>query len=271
MLRTIVAMASLFAAAAQAEVVERKVSYSLDGTEFESTLVYDPGVQSPASPALRPGLLLIPNWYGAGAAAVAKAKTIAGKDYVILVADVYGKDVRPTSDAEAGAAAKAMYTDRKVLRARASEALAQLRAQAGNAPLDAARVGAIGFCFGGATALELARSGADLAGVATFHAALNTDMPAQAGALKAKVLVQNGADDTYVSAEHIATFEKEMKDAKADWTFVNHSGAVHCFAEPDAKSPPGCVYHERSARRSFALMRDFFAEAFGGAARAGGD
>ncbi|HET7843787.1 MAG TPA: dienelactone hydrolase family protein [Xanthomonadales bacterium] len=258
MLRTILAMASLIAATANAAVVERKVSYSLDGTEFESTLVYDD-----ASATARPGLVLVPNWYGAGDAAVAKAKTIAGKDYVILVADVYGKDVRPTNDQEAGAAAGGMYKDRNVLRARAAEALKQLRAQAGTAPIDTKHIGAIGFCFGGATALELARSGADIAGVATFHAALNTDMPAQAGAVQAKVLVQNGADDTYVTPEHIASFQKEMKDAAADWTFVNHSGAVHCFAEPDAKSPPGCLYNERAAKRSFALMHDFFAEAFG--------
>lgn len=268
MLRTIVAMASLIAATANAAVVERKITYSVDGTELESTLVYDEGGTAPgsgasASAGLRPGLVLFPNWYGAGDAAVAKAKTIAGKDYVILVADVYGKGVRPTNDQEAGAAAGGMYKDRKVLRARAAEALEQLRAQAGSAPLDAKRIGSIGFCFGGATALELARSGADIAGVATFHAALNTDMPAQAGAVKAKVLVQNGADDTYVSPEHIAAFQKEMKDAGADWTFVNHSGAVHCFAEPDAKSPPGCLYNERAAKRAFALMHDFFDEAFG--------
>ena len=75
----------------------------------------------------------------------------------------------------------------------------------------------------------------------------------------------HGADDTYVSPEHIAGFQKEMTDAGADWTFVNHSGAVHCFAEPDANSPPGCLYNERAAKRAFALMHDFFAESFGGA------
>lgn len=265
MLRTIVAMASLFAASAHAEAVAQKVAYTLDGTEFESTLVYDSADKTPASPGLRPGILLIPNWYGAGDAAVAKAKTIAGSDYVILVADVYGKDVRPTNDKDAGAAAGGMYKDRKVLRARVAEALKQLRAQVGKAPLDGKNWGAIGFCFGGATALELARSGADVAAVATFHAALNTDMPATKGAVKAKLLVQNGADDTYVSPEHIAGFQKEMTDAGADWTFVNHSGAVHCFAEPDANSPPGCLYNERAAKRAFALMHDFFAESFGGA------
>lgn len=260
MLRTIIAMASIFATAAHAEVVERKISYTLDGTEFESTLVYDD-----ATGPARPGLVMVPNWYGAGAGAVAKAKTIAGKDYVILVADVFGKDVRPTSDPEAGVAVKPLYADRKVLRARMAEALKQLRAQAGTAPLDTQHIGAIGFCFGGAAALELVRSGAEVAGIATFHAALDTDMPAPAGGLKqAKLLVQNGADDSYVSAEHIAAFEKEMNGAGADWTFVNHSGAVHCFTETEAKNPPGCVYNERVAKRSYVLMHDFFDEVFGG-------
>jgi dienelactone hydrolase len=150
------------------------------------------------------------------------------------------------------------------MRARINAALATLRAAEG-VPLDRGRIGAIGFCFGGATVLELARSGAELAGVASFHGALSTPAPATAGAIKTPVLVMNGADDSFVSAEEIAGFEKEMREAGADWQFVNFGGAVHCFAEPDEDGSVigGCKFHEPSYRRSMAMMRGFFAERFG--------
>jgi dienelactone hydrolase len=113
-------------------------------------------------------------------------------------------------------------------------------------------------------ALELARSGADLAGVATFHGNLSTKLPAKAGVLKAPVLVMNGGDDKFVPADSITAFENEMRAARADWQFVNFGGAMHCFAEPDENgSLAGCKYHAPSYRRSVAMMRDFFAERFG--------
>jgi dienelactone hydrolase len=250
-------VAALAVVPAQAEVVTKAIDYRIGDTELASTLVFDAGSKSP-----RPGLVLIPNWMGASAAAIEKAKAIAGDDYVILVADVYGKDVRPKNNEEAGAAAKAAYADRAALRARVNAALAQLKAQAGAAPIDTARLGAIGFCFGGATALELARSGGDVAGVVSFHGNLSTSLPAQKGAVKASVLALNGADDSYVPAEQIAAFEKEMRDAGVDWQLVQLGGAVHCFAEFDQQSPPGCVYDERAAKRAYNMMNDFFAEVF---------
>jgi hypothetical protein len=133
---------------------------------------------------------------------VATAEKIAGAHYVILVADVYGKDVRPKNDAEAMAQVKQLYADRGTLRQRADKALQVLKMQAGKAPLDTTRIGAIGFCFGGATALELARSGADVAGVVSFHGTLPTSMPARKGAVKASLLVLNGADEAVQQRLH---------------------------------------------------------------------
>jgi dienelactone hydrolase len=245
------------AGTATAAVVEKPIEYEVDGTTLRSVLVYDDAIATP-----RPGLVLVPNWMGANASAVEKAKQIAGTKYVVLVADVYGKDVRPANAEEAGKAATGMYGDRPALRARASAALAQLQAQSGSAPLDAGRLAAIGFCFGGATVLEMARDGAGVAGVVSFHGNLSTSLPAEKGKVGAGVLVLNGADDTYVPAQQIANFQAEMTAAGADWQFVNYAGAVHCFAEPDANSGPGCVYHERSAKRAFRLMDDFLAEQF---------
>ncbi len=235
-----------------------KISWSQGDKNFDGYIVWDD-----ASKKTRPGLLMVPNWYGINESAIKKAKTIAGKDYVVLLVDMYGRDLRPKNPDEAGKAAGGVYADPQVLRARITAALAQLKSTAKKAPVDTKNIGAIGFCFGGAVVLDLARSGADLAGVASFHGNLSSKLPAKPGEMKAAALVMNGADDKYVSGESIVNFQKEMQDAKADWQFVNFGGAVHCFAEPDENGAvPGCQYHEPSYKRSMKMMRSFFAEKF---------
>lgn len=236
-----------------------KVSWTHGGKSFDGYLVWDD-----ASKKVRPGLLMVPNWYGVNESAIKKAKTIAGKDYVVMLVDMYGSDVRPKNANEAGKAAGGVYADPAVLRGRITTALAQLKAVGKKAPVDTKNIGAIGFCFGGAVALDLARSGADIAGVASFHGNLSTKLPAsKAGDVKASVLVMNGADDTYVSTDSIAGFQKEMQDTKTDFQFVNFGGAVHCFAEPDETTAgSGCVFHEPSYKRSMKMMHNLFAEKF---------
>jgi dienelactone hydrolase len=252
-----IALLSVLGCSAQAKMVAKDLTYKVGETEFQSTLVYDDAVKT-----MRPGLVMFPNWYGMNANQIEKAKAIAAKDYIVLVADVYGIALRPANDKDGGAAAGSMYKDRSVLRARATAALDALKTHGAKLKLDANNIGAIGFCFGGATALELARSGADLDGIVSFHGNLSSDDVSLAKNIKGSVLAINGADDGYVPAEQIQAFGKEMRDANVDWQFVNMGGAVHCFAEPDAKSPPGCLYNERAAKRGFALMRSFFAEVF---------
>ena len=249
---------SALAFAAHAAPRADKVSWTDGGKTFDGYLVWDD-----SSKALRPGLVMVPNWYGVNDHAVAKAKTLAGKDYVILLTDVYGRGIRPANPDEADKATTAATADPAALRSSVNAALTTLRGATAKAPVDIRRIGAIGFCFGGRVALELARSGADIAGVATFHGNLSTKQPAKPGAIKGPVLVMNGADDKFISAEAISTFETEMREAKADWQFVNFGGAVHCFAEPDEHGTvPGCMYDEPSYRRSVRMMRAFFAEAF---------
>jgi len=243
---------------AHAAMVAKNVDYEVGGKKMQSVLVYDDAVKSP-----RPGLVMTPDWLGMNDNQVALAKQVAGKDYVVFVADVYGADVRPKNADEAGAAAKNMYANRGDLRARINAALAQLKAQAGKAPLDGKHWGAFGYCFGGATTLDLARSGADIQGIVSFHGNLATDDPGMAKNIKAKVLALNGGDDKFVSDDSIVAFKKEMRDANVDWQFVSFGGAVHCFAIPTAKGEvPGCEYNERAARRGYALMHSFFDEAF---------
>ena len=242
----------------QAAMVAKNIDYDVGGKKMQSVLVYDDAVKT-----VRPGIVMTPDWMGMNPDQVKLAQQIAGKDYVILVADVYGLDVRPKNADEAGAAAKSMYEHRSDLRARINAALTQLKAHAGKAPLDGKHYGAIGFCFGGATTLDLARTGADVQGVVSFHGNLATDDPALAKNIKAKVLALNGGDDKFVPEEQIVAFQKEMRDANVDWQFLSFGGAVHCFAIPSATGQvPGCKYNERAAKRGFALMHDFFDEAF---------
>ncbi len=255
-----VALFALFAAAPLQVLAawrELPVEWTLDGQAFEGVLVYDDASAQP-----RPGIVMVPNWMGVNASSVERAREIAGSRYVVLVADVYGKGVRPANAKAASEQVARMYADRAALRDRAAKAVAVLRDNAADAPLDPARIGAVGFCFGGTTVLELARAGADVAGVVSMHGGLTTDRPADARPA-APILVLNGAADTSVSAQDIATFQQEMDAVQADWQFVNYAGAVHCFAEASAASPPGCVHHPVAARRAFAAMRGFFDEAFG--------
>lgn len=237
------------------------VTWELDGTTFSGTLVYDASEDDP-----RPGILMLPNWMGVNDDAIAMAKRIAGDDYVVLIADVYGEGVRPANAAEAKAQVTAAYQDIDRTVARAKKALDVLVANGGKAPLIADRIGAIGFCFGGAVALEMSRHGADLDGIVTLHGGLAAK-DRQAGAdFKPSVLVLNGAADGSVSQDDIAGFRKEMDAAKADWQFVDFSGAMHCFSEPEADGVkiPGCKYDERSAKRAFRMTDDFFEEKLGG-------
>ena len=244
-----------FPFAASAAMVQRPVTWTQDGTTFHSVLVYDAAVT-----ARRPGLVMVPNWYGINAAAVKKAEMLAGKDYVILLADMYGEKVRPENAEQAQAAVKPLYADRSLMRTRMNLALAQLRAQASSAPLDASKLAAIGFCFGGSAVLDLARSGADVAAVVSFHGDLATDNPALAKDIKARVLAMNGADDKGTMPD-AGKFMDEMRASPADWQFVVLGNAVHCFSEVGEDSP-GCRYDERAATRSYRLMHDWLRAAF---------
>ena len=246
-----------FAPSAFAAMQSKPVEWELDGTAFSGFLVYDD------AGAKRPGLVMVPNWMGVNDMAVEHARKIAGGDYVVLVADVYGKELRPKNFDEAAKATQAAYSDGARLRARAAKALEVLKTGAEGVPLDADRIGAFGYCFGGGVALELARSGADLDGVVAFHGNLRTPKAAENGAIKASLLVLNGAADPWVAVEEIAGFQKEMTDAAADWQFVNFSGAQHCFAYADPNPPKGCAYDEKTAKRAFAMMESFFDERFG--------
>jgi dienelactone hydrolase len=248
---------STAAMAVQSKMVNRPIEWTQDGTRFHSVLVYDNAVATK-----RPGLVMVPNWYGINDAAIKKAEMIAGKNYVILLTDMYGANVRPTLDdaKQAMAAVKPLYGDRALMRKRVNEALAQLKAQAASAPIDLTRLAAIGFCFGGSAVLDLARSGADVQAVVSFHGGLTTDDPSLAKNIKARVLVMNGADDKSTMPD-ADKFLDEMRLAPTDWQFVVIGHAVHCFTEVGENSA-GCRYDAKAAAQSYHLMHDWLTDSF---------
>ncbi len=256
MRRILIAAGLLFASLpAFAAMKAKPVEWAVGKDRFSGYVVYDD-----ASKLKRPGLLMVPDWYGVTSAALDKARQQAGTDYVVFVVDMYGKGERPKDDAEALAQVKKLYPKPAVMRERMQAALDAFKAQASSVPLNSAKIGAFGFCFGGSSVLELARSGVKLAGIVTFHGGLHTESPATANSVHTPLLILNGAaDDSQKTA--IVPFEEEMDRAGADWQFVNFSGAVHCFALETANKP-GCKYDPRAARRAYAMMHAFFAGRF---------
>lgn len=241
---------------AMAATISKKVPYELDAVKFEGVLIYD------EAGGPRPGLVLVPNWMGINEANLKQAELVAARGYVVFVADMYGTSVRPTNPAEAGKAAGAVKGNRTLMRARMNKALAMLLAVKG-APLDVKRVGAIGFCFGGTGALELARSGAKVGAVVSFHGGLSSPTPEDAKAITARVLVLHGADDPGVPPDEVAAFQAELKATKVDWQLVSFGNTVHSFSDPGANTPGRAQYNPVVAARAYVMMDAFLAEAFG--------
>jgi dienelactone hydrolase len=232
------------------------IEYRHDDAVLEGYLVCDDQIKGK-----RPGVIVVHEWYGLNDYAKARAEQLANLGYIAFAIDMYGKGIRAKNVEEAAKLAGIYRSDRRLMRARAAAGLETLRRQ----PLaDAGRIAAIGYCFGGGTALELARSGAELSGVVSFHGNLDTPNPDDAKAIKAKVLALHGADDPLVTPEQVHAFQGEMRNAAVDWQMVIYGGAVHSFTNPASGSDPsrGIAYNEKADSRSWAAMRLFFDEIF---------
>ncbi len=237
-----------------AELKTQVVEYKDGGTTLEGYLAYDDSVQGK-----RPGILVVHEWNGLGRYAKSRADQLAKLGYVAFAADIYGKGVRPESFEACKAESGKYYADRVMLRRRANAGLAVLRK---NDLVDTEKIAAIGYCFGGATVLELGRSGADIAGIVSFHGGLDNPKPADAKNIKAKVLVcQGGADNFTLSS--VPGFKKEMDDAKVDYQFISYKGAVHGFTNPDNKGTvPGLKYNAKADKASWKAMKEFLKNIF---------
>jgi len=236
------------------EIQTKTVVYRHGDVELEGFLAVPAGHDGK-----RPGVLVVHAWMGPGEHERESAVALARLGYVAFVLDMYGKGVRPKDRGEAAKQAGLYRGDRPLMRARARAGLERLRAVPG---VDASRIAAIGYCFGGGTVLELARSGADVRGVVSFHGNLDTPDPSVAKSIRSKVLVLHGAADPYVPPAQVEAFRREMEDGGVDWQLIMYGGAVHSFTHRDAGDDPskGVAYQPRAAKRSWAAMRGFFSE-----------
>ena len=233
------------------------VTYDADGLRMIGH-VYDVERREGA----RPGVLVFPEIFGLGDHAKSRAARLAELGYVALACDLHGEGRVLPDLAEARGLIDPIRTDVTRVRARALGGLHTLQQRP---EVDPARIAAIGFCFGGSMALELARSGAPVAGVVGFHSGLATAAPQDAQNIKAKILVCIGADDPGIPAEQRSAFESEMRAGKVDWQMKLYGGVVHSFTDPEADgrgNPERARYDAKADRRSWAEMRAFFDEIF---------
>jgi dienelactone hydrolase len=241
---------------AYAALKTQTVEYKQADTVLEGYLAYDDTLKEKA-----PAVIIVHEWTGLGPYVKQRAEQLAGLGYVAFAIDIYGKGIRPTNAEDAAKQASIYRQDRKLMRSRALAGLEEVK----RLPfVDAQRIAAMGYCFGGGVVLEMARSGADLKGVVSFHGNLDTPHPEDAKNIKAKVLVLHGADDHYVTAEQVLVFENEMRNAKVDWELDMYGNAVHSFTNPASGNDPskGVAYNKEADVRSWKRMRSFFKEIF---------
>jgi dienelactone hydrolase len=246
----------LYMLPAQAKIQTQTITYNQGSTVLEGYLAYDDNVRD-----RRPGVVIAHEWMGISDYEKRRARELAELGYVALAADIYGKGVRPADPQEAARVAGIYRADRVLLRARMQAAVELLR---NNEFTDTSHIAAIGYCFGGMAVLELARSGADISGVVSFHGTLDTPNPADAKNIKCKVLVLHGGNDPHVPLAQLTAFMTEMRNAKVDWQICIYGGAVHSFTNPASGDDPsrGAAYNARADRRSWQAMRNFFNELF---------
>ncbi len=245
-----------FSSGAIAEIKTEVIEYRQGDTVLEGFLAYDASVTG-----RRPGVLIVHEWWGLNDYARDRAKQLAGMGYMAFALDMYGKGVLAQNPQQAAELAGRFYKDRQLMRSRAAAGLEVLKSQY---LTDTTRLAAIGFCFGGSTVLELARSGAELNGFVSFHGGLSTPNPGDAANIQGEVLVLHGGDDPHVPMKDVMAFWKEMREADVKWQMNIYGGAVHSFSNPAAGNDisSGAAYNESAAKRAWRDMQQFFKEIF---------
>lgn len=235
-------------------LLDRKIDYAHGDVALRGYLAWDG-----ASAEKRPGILIAHEWRGHNEYVRQRARALAAEGYVVFALDMYGKGVYAADHKEAAEKAGVFKKDRALMRGRARAGYDIL---AKHELCDASKIVAMGYCFGGTTSLELARSGAPLAGVASFHGDLSTPHPADAANIKGKVVAFHGAEDPHYKDDHVIAFMNEMRGAKVDYQVVFFGGAVHSFTVHDAGDDPskGSAYHAKADDRSWGMLLDFLKE-----------
>ena len=249
-------LAGLVAAPAGAAVVSRTVEYRQGETVMKGLVVWDDAVVG-----RRPGVLVVHEWWGLNAYARHRAEMLAGLGYVAFAADMYGGGRTTEHPDQAKAFMEEATAKVEIWRGRAQAALTALRAEP---TVDPARIAAIGYCFGGATVMQMAYAGADVQGVMSFHGSLPPAEGVAPGKIKAKILAAHGAADALVPPERVQAFEKSLEAAGADWELVVYGGARHSFTNPEAAKAgmAALAYNPDADRRSWDLLQYFLKEIF---------
>ena len=240
-----------------AEIKTQVVEYKDGDVTLEGVVAWD--TTKAEKPV--PGVLVVHQWMGLTDYEKTRCRQLAELGYVALAVDVYGKGIRPDTMQDAAKQAGIYKNDRELYRRRLNLGLQQLRAQTS---VSTNQIVAIGYCFGGTGVLELARSGAEISGVVSFHGGLDSPEPEAGKKIKCKILVCHGADDPFVPAADIEAFKAELNRAKIDWQMDIYSGAVHSFTQPMAgnDNSRGAAYNEKADKRSWTAMKSFFGELF---------
>lgn len=243
----------------QAKLQEKNITYTAGNTELKGYMVWDD-----AKGKHQPGVLVVHEWWGLNDYARKRANMLAKLGYTALAVDMYGDGKNTEHAAEAKTFMNAVLEGQGVAQQRFLAAKAYLENQA---QVDKQNIAAIGYCFGGATVLNMARQGIDLKSVVSFHGNLSTQSPAESGKVKAKVLVLNGANDEFIHQDSIEAFKNEMTQAGVDYQFINYPGALHGFTNPDANrlgklNNLPVSYNAKADKQSWAAMKALFKQAF---------
>jgi dienelactone hydrolase len=244
---------------AEPKIQGKTVEYSAQGVVMKSYLAYDENIKGK-----RPGVLVVPEWWGLNDYARRRAQMLAELGYTALAVDMYGEGRQTVNPQDAGKLSSEVMKDFDVAKARFVAAMDFLKQQP---TVDPTRIAAIGYCFGGSVVLSMAGQGLDLKGVASFHGTLADVKPPQSGMVKAKILVLNGGADKFNSPEQIGAFTQEMKTAGADLKFISYPGAMHSFTNPDAtelgkKFNLPIAYNADADKKSWGEMKEFLAKIF---------
>lgn len=233
----------------------RYIEYALNDVIFEGLLAWDDELSGQ-----RPAVAVAHTWAGRGVFEESKAVELAGCGYVGFAMDLYGKGVLGEGVEECAALMAPLMADRTLLEQSIDTAVSVLREQP---EVDAANVAAIGYCFGGLSVLDLARSGSDVRGVVSFHGLFTPPENTSARKIKAKVLCLHGYDDPMAEPETMVALAAELTEAGADWQIHAYGNTVHAFSNPAADNPQmGTVYSESADRRSRQALMNFLQEIF---------
>lgn len=255
-LTTAVLLLAVFAFPAYAAVQKETVTYSDGDVELKGYLYWDDAITGK-----RPGILVVHEWWGLNDYAMMRAEMLAKMGYIAFAADMYGAGKITTHAPEAKGWMQQITANVEAWQRRANLALEQLKA---HDKVDAEQLGAIGYCFGGATVMQMVYAGSELDGVVSFHGSLPPASPDQAAKVKAKVLIAHGDADNFIPADRITAFKKALSDAGVDWEMNVYANAVHGFTNPDAASygVNGVAYQEAADKRSWQRMQTFFKDLF---------